>query len=106
MPRTRLLASVVDVPSLSMSFAMSGLASSFFSIASILVLSAGSRRATLVILVHLLMQVGNPHTNHQTLSSGWKIGNVGAVIGAGIIGILSVMVVRYLTLVLQMFTRA
>ncbi|MHC9555455.1 VaFE repeat-containing surface-anchored protein [Corynebacterium diphtheriae] len=39
-------------------------------------------------------------------SSGWKIGNVGAVIGAGIIGILSVMVVRYLTLVLQMFTRA
>nr|WP_244653439.1 SpaA isopeptide-forming pilin-related protein [Corynebacterium diphtheriae] len=39
-------------------------------------------------------------------SSGWKIGNVGAVIGAGIIGLLSVMVVRYLTLVLQMFTRA
>lgn len=32
-------------------------------------------------------------------SSGWKIGNVGAVIGAGIIGLLSVMVVRYLTLV-------
>ncbi|CAB0977211.1 thioester-forming surface-anchored protein [Corynebacterium diphtheriae] len=39
-------------------------------------------------------------------SSGWKIGNVGAVIGAGIIGLLSVMIVRYLTLVLQMFTRA
>ncbi|MGX9171105.1 hypothetical protein ACWWUV_14555, partial [Corynebacterium striatum] len=42
--------------------------SSFFSIASILALSAGSRRATVVILVRLLMQVGNPHTNHQTLS--------------------------------------
>ncbi|CAB0762249.1 hypothetical protein FRC0119_02170 [Corynebacterium diphtheriae] len=39
-------------------------------------------------------------------SSGWKIGNVGAVIGAGIIGLLSVMIVRYLTLVLQMLTRA
>lgn len=39
-------------------------------------------------------------------SSGWKIGNVGAVIGAGIIGLLSVMVVRYLALILQMFTRA
>ncbi|ERS47314.1 hypothetical protein HMPREF1281_02377, partial [Corynebacterium sp. KPL1855] len=31
MPRTRSLASVVDVPSSSISFAISGLASSFFS---------------------------------------------------------------------------
>ncbi len=37
-------------------------------IASILALSAGSRLATVVILVHLLMQVRYPHTNHQTLS--------------------------------------
>ncbi|WP_220124789.1 hypothetical protein, partial [Corynebacterium phoceense] len=46
----------------------SGLARSFFSIASILALSAGSRLVTVVILAYLLMQVGNPHTNHQTLS--------------------------------------
>ncbi|MDV2435589.1 integrase core domain-containing protein, partial [Corynebacterium tuberculostearicum] len=40
----------------------------FFSIASILALSAGSRLATVVILAYLLMRDRFPHTNHQTLS--------------------------------------
>lgn len=66
MPRTRSLASVVDVPRSSISFAISGLASSFFSIASILVLSVDSRQATVAILFHLLMWIRYSCTTHQT----------------------------------------
>lgn len=61
-------ASVGDVPSPSNSFATSGLASNFSSIASILALSAEPRRAIVVILAYLLMRNGTPHTNHQTPS--------------------------------------
>ncbi len=68
MPRTRSLASVVDVPRSSINFAISALVSSYFSTASILTSSAGTHRATVVTLVHFLMQVENPHTNHPTPS--------------------------------------